>query len=75
MNTLVMFFAITALVIGLGVLAVLVLVLVGIRSEERHMTLTGVPRTRAGALSRRLTGLYVRRPGRVPGCRYLDARR
>jgi hypothetical protein len=54
--------AIVALVIGLGVLALLVLVLVGIRHEERHMSLTSAPRTRIEAVTRRLTGVGVRTP-------------
>ena len=52
---------------GLGVLALLVLVLVGIRDEERHMSLTSAPRTRIGALTRHLTGLGVRTPEAGPG--------
>jgi hypothetical protein len=55
--------AIVALVTGLGVLALLVLVLVGIHDEERHMTLTSAPRTRIGAMTRHLTGVGVRTPG------------
>ena len=47
---------------GLGVLALLVLVLVGIRAEERHMSLTSAPRTRIGAITRHLTGVGVRIP-------------
>jgi hypothetical protein len=58
---------IVALVIGLGVLALLVLVLVGIRAEERHMSLTSAPHTRLGAITRRLTGVGVRSPGASPG--------
>ena len=54
--------AIVALLIALGVLVLLVLVLVGIRHEERHMSLTSAPRTRIGALTRHLTGLGVRTP-------------
>lgn len=54
--------AIAASLIALGVLALLVLVLVGIHDEERHMSLTSAPRTRIGALTRRLTGLGVRTP-------------
>jgi len=54
--------AIVALLIALGVLALLVLVLVGIHHEERHMSLTSAPRTRIGALTRHLTGLGVRTP-------------
>ena len=52
---------------GLSVLAVLVLVLVGIRDEERHMSLTSAPRTRIGAMTRHLTGVGVRTPGACPG--------
>ena len=52
---------------GLGVLAVLVLVLVGIHDEERHMSLTGAPRTRIEAITRRLLGVGVRVPGPCPG--------
>ena len=53
-NPFVMTLAVVALVIALGVLALLVLVLVGIRNEERHMSLTGAPRTRIGAITRTL---------------------
>ncbi len=59
--------AIVALLIALGVLALLVLVLVGIHHEERHMSLTSVPRTRIGAITRHLTGVGVRTPGAGPG--------
>ena len=52
---------------GLSVLAVLVLVLVGIHDEERHMSLTGAPRTRIEAITRRLLGVGVRVPGPCPG--------
>jgi hypothetical protein len=54
--------AIVALVTGLGVVALLVLVLVGIHDEERHMSLTSAPRTRIGAMTRHLTGVGVRTP-------------
>ncbi len=61
-NPFVMTLAVVALLIALGVLALLVLVLVGIRHEERHMSLTGAPRTRIGAITRHLTGVGVRTP-------------
>jgi hypothetical protein len=51
----------------LAVVALLVLVLVGIRDEERHMSLTSAPRTRIGAITRHLTGVGVRTPGADPG--------
>ena len=59
--------AAVALLIVLGVLALLVLVLVGIRDEERHMSLTSAPRTRIGAVTRHLTGVGVRTPQAGPG--------
>ncbi len=59
--------AIVALLIALVVLVLLVLVLVGIRHEDRHMSLTGSPRTRTGALTRHLAGLGVRTPETSPG--------
>jgi len=62
----VMALAIVALLIALGVLALLVLVLVGIHHEERHMSLTSAPRTRIGALTRHLTGVGVRTPEADP---------
>ena len=55
------------ILIGLGVLAVLVLVLVGIHDEDRHMSLTGAPRTRIEAITRRLLGVGIRVPGPCPG--------
>ncbi len=45
---------------GLGVLALLVLVLVSVHGEDRRMSLTGTPRTRAEAVTRRLLGVGVR---------------
>jgi hypothetical protein len=45
---------------GLGVLALLVLVLAGIRAEERHMSLTSTPGTCIEAATRRLLGVGVR---------------
>jgi hypothetical protein len=59
--------AIAALLIALGVLALLALVLAGIRDEERHMSLTSAPRTRIGAITRHLTGVGVRTPHAGPG--------
>ena len=51
---------------GLSVLAALMLVLVGIRDEERHMSLTSAPRTCIGAMTRHLTGVGVRTPEADP---------
>ena len=58
---------IVALLIALGVLALLALVLAGIHDEERHMSLTSAPRNRIGAVTRRLTGVGVRTPEAGPG--------
>ena len=52
---------------ALGVLALLMLVLVGIRVEDRHMSLTSSPRTRTEAVTRRLLGVGIRTPGPCPG--------
>ena len=56
----VMTLALLALLIGLGVLALLVLVVIGIHHEDRHMSLTSTPRTRTEAATRRLLGVGVR---------------
>jgi hypothetical protein len=55
-------------VTGAGVLALLIL-LVGIRTEERHMSLTNGPRTCVGSLARHLTGVGVRWAHQAPDCR------
>jgi hypothetical protein len=52
---------------GLGVLALLVLVVVGIHDEDRHRSLTGAPRTRIEAITRRLLGVGIRVHGPCPG--------
>ena len=52
---------------ALGVLALLMLVLVGIHAEDRHMSLTSTPRTRTEAVTRRLLGVGIRTPGPCPG--------
>jgi len=52
---------------ALGVLALLMLVLVAIRGEDRHMSLTSTPRTRTEAVTRRLLGVGIRTPGPCPG--------
>lgn len=65
----------TVAAVGTGMLALLVLLLVGIRTEERHMSLTTGPRTCAASLARRLTGTSVRRPHQTPHCHYEDTKR
>ncbi len=66
MGTAVVIVAIVALT-GLGVLALLVLVLVSIHHEDRHMSLTRTPCTRTEAITRRLLGVGVRTPGPCHG--------
>ena len=59
---------ITAVVLtALGVVALLMLVLVGIRAEERHMSLTRTPSSCVEAATRRLLGVGVRTPGACHG--------
>jgi hypothetical protein len=74
MDILVLILAAIVLITGLGVLALLAVLLVGIRHEERHMSLTRTPRTRASVLSRRLTGVHVRHPRPTAHCRYQNPR-
>jgi hypothetical protein len=45
-----------------AVIGVLAIVVAGIRSDDRAKTLTGAPRTRAEAATRRLLGVGVRTP-------------
>jgi hypothetical protein len=75
MSILLMTLLAAVLVTGAGVLALLILLLVGIRTEERHMSLTSGPRTCAGSLARHLTGVGVRRARQAPHCRCEDTRR
>jgi hypothetical protein len=49
-----------AVFIGGGVLGAFLLLLVGIHTEERHMSLTGSAQSRTTASTRRLLGVTVR---------------
>lgn len=51
---------IVGLVLGLTVFVGYVLVLVGMRQEDRRMRLGEVPPSRAAGLARRVTGCHVR---------------
>ncbi|SNT61593.1 hypothetical protein SAMN05216276_108435 [Streptosporangium subroseum] len=51
---------IIGLVLGATVLVGYVLVLVGMRQEDRRMRLSDVPPSRAAGLARRVTGCYAR---------------
>lgn len=65
----VIFIVILASAVFLAGATILAIVVAGIRAEERHMTLTCAPerpRTLAGAVSRRILGVYARRPQKAP---------
>jgi hypothetical protein len=65
-------------VVFLVAVAVLAMVVAGIRAEERHMTLTcgpERPRTLASAVSRRILGVHIRRPQKAPDGESEDAAR
>lgn len=74
MGILAVVLAVAALIVGLAMLGLL-LMLLGIHTEERRMSLTGTPPTRAGAMSRHVLGVYVRRPRADSRCRHQDVRR
>jgi hypothetical protein len=50
---------IVVLVLVLAGLAALVVVVAGIRGDERRMSLSQAPRTRVGAVTRRVLGAHV----------------
>ncbi|MGH3159300.1 MAG: hypothetical protein ACRDNF_22375 [Streptosporangiaceae bacterium] len=75
MVILILILAAASFLAGVGVLALLMLVLAGIRTEERCMSLISTSPSRVSALSRRILGVYVRQPRTAPRCRYQDARR
>jgi hypothetical protein len=50
---------IVVLVLVLAIVAALVVVVAGIRGDERRVSLSQAPRTRAGAVARRMLGAYV----------------
>ena len=60
MNTIILILAISA-VVSLGFLAVLMMLLIGMRTEGRHLSPSSSPHTRTESVARRILGLYVRR--------------
>jgi hypothetical protein len=60
MNAMIAILAIAA-VVGLGLLAVFVMLLIGMRTEGSHMSPSSAPHTRTGTAARRLLGVYVHR--------------
>jgi hypothetical protein len=73
MNAIIPILAITA-VVALGLLAVFVMLIIGMRTEGSYMSPSSAPRTRAGYVTRRILGAYVRQAEDVPG-QYDKARR
>jgi hypothetical protein len=60
MNTVILILAVTA-VASLGFLAVFVMLLIGMRTEGRHLSPSSASHTRTASAVRRILGLYVRR--------------
>ena len=50
-----------------GVLGAFLMLLAGAHGEGRHLSPSATRRSRAGVSSRRLMGVYVRKPGDSPG--------
>jgi cobalamin biosynthesis protein CobD/CbiB len=66
MNAITVTLAIAA-VVGSGFLAVFVVLLIGTRTEESHLSPSSAPHTRMENAARRLLGVYVRRdPEKTP---------
>jgi hypothetical protein len=53
-------FAVIAILLAGAVIGILAILAAGIRSDDRARTLTGAPRTRTAAVTRRLLGVGVR---------------
>lgn len=60
MSTIILGLVLAAMV-GLGFLAVFVTLLIGMRTEGRHLSPSGAPQSRMAGMARRISGLYVRR--------------
>jgi hypothetical protein len=57
MNDIVPFLIVVAILAAI-MLSVLVMVIIGIHGDERHMSLTGEPRTLSAIIARRITGAH-----------------
>jgi hypothetical protein len=66
--------SILVLMLALAVVAGLVVVVAGIRGDERRMSLCEAPRTRAGSVARRVPGAYAT-PDHTVDRAHADARR
>jgi hypothetical protein len=60
MSAVILMLAIAAMV-GIGFLAVFVMLLVSMRTEGRHLSPSSSPHSRTESTARRILGLYVRR--------------
>jgi hypothetical protein len=56
-------FAVIAILLAGAVIGILAILAAGIRGDDRARTLTGAPRTRMAAVTRRLLGVGVRGGG------------
>jgi hypothetical protein len=62
-------------VMGLGFLAVFVLLLIGMRAEGSVLSPSSAPHTRLQSAARRFLGVYVRRQNEQVALHYEDERR
>jgi len=54
-----LFILVIVVFVAVAALALLILVIVGIHGEERRLSLSGKPRTRAGHIARRVLNMHV----------------
>ena len=57
MNAVIPILIIVVILLAASILATLILVIAGIHGDERHMSLTGEPRTRRESFARRVLGV------------------
>ena len=58
MNPVIPILIIVVILLAASILATLILVIAGIHGDERHMSLTGEPRTRRESFARRVLGVH-----------------
>jgi len=58
MNAVIPILIIVVILLAASILATLILVIAGIHGDERHMSLTGQPRTRRQSFARRVLGVH-----------------
>lgn len=75
MNAMILIPAIAGVVIlGAGFLAVLVILLIGMRAEGSRMRQSSAPNTRTGTVARLILGVYVRSQSQEISVQYDDVR-